>query len=102
LRSAQSDHDQALGLRLGCIDRGIAGSLFATRQGFVSPESFTFIETAIISRLSCSAAWEPGRHRAGARFFSLALPEWFRDLEEYRMVAFGAAMVLIMSGGPRD
>ena len=27
---------------------GFAGSFFATRQGFVSPESFTFIESAVI------------------------------------------------------
>ena len=25
-----------------------AGSFFATRQGFISPESFTFLESAII------------------------------------------------------
>ena len=27
---------------------GFAGSFFATRQAFISPESFTFIESAII------------------------------------------------------
>ena len=27
---------------------GFAGSFFATRQGFISPESFTFIESAVI------------------------------------------------------
>ena len=27
---------------------GFAGSFFATRQGFISPESFAFIESAII------------------------------------------------------
>jgi branched-chain amino acid transport system permease protein len=30
----------------------------------------------------------------------VGLPEWFRDLEEYRMVAFGTAMVLIMLWRP--
>ena len=33
---------------LGAMFAGFAGSFFATRQGFVSPESFTFMESAII------------------------------------------------------
>ena len=32
----------------GAMFGGLAGSFFATRQGFISPESFTFIESAII------------------------------------------------------
>jgi branched-chain amino acid transport system permease protein len=33
---------------LGAPVGGFAGAFFATRQGFISPESFTFIESAII------------------------------------------------------
>ena len=33
---------------LGAMFGGFAGAFFATRQGFISPESFTFIESAII------------------------------------------------------
>ena len=33
---------------MGAMFGGFAGSFFATRQGFISPESFTFIESAII------------------------------------------------------
>ncbi|HAT35705.1 MAG TPA: branched-chain amino acid ABC transporter permease, partial [Rhodospirillaceae bacterium] len=33
---------------VGAMFAGFAGSFFATRQGFISPESFTFIESAII------------------------------------------------------
>ena len=33
---------------IGAMFGGLAGSFFATRQGFISPESFTFIESAII------------------------------------------------------
>src|SRR5581483_939248 len=33
---------------LGAMFAGFAGSFFAVRQGFVSPESFTFIESATI------------------------------------------------------
>ena len=33
---------------LGAMFGGFAGAFFATRQGFISPESFTFMESAII------------------------------------------------------
>jgi branched-chain amino acid transport system permease protein len=36
-----------------------------------------------------------------AAILLVGLPEWFRELEDYRMVAFGAAMVLIMLWRPR-
>ena len=35
---------------------GFAGAFFAVRQGFVRPESFTFIESATCSRSSCWVA----------------------------------------------
>src|SRR3546814_4419931 len=33
---------------IGAMFGGFAGSFFATRQGFISPESFSFIESAVI------------------------------------------------------
>ena len=33
---------------IGAMFGGFAGSFFATKQGFISPESFIFIESAII------------------------------------------------------
>ena len=34
----------------GAMFGGFAGAFFATRQGFISPESFTFMESAIDPR----------------------------------------------------
>jgi len=31
----------------------------------------------------------------------IGLPEWFREIQEFRMLAFGALMVLIMTWRPR-
>jgi len=86
---------------LGALIAGIAGSLFATRQGFVSPESFTFIETAIILAIVVLGGMGSQAGIVLAAILLVGLPEWFRDLEEYRMVAFGAAMVLIMLWRPK-
>ncbi len=80
---------------------GFAGSFFATRQGFVSPESFTFIESAIVLAIVVLGGMGSQLGIVLAAIILIGLPEWFRDLAEYRMLAFGAAMVLIMLWRPR-
>jgi branched-chain amino acid transport system permease protein len=86
---------------LGAGIAGLAGSFFAARQGFISPESFTFTETAIILAIVVLGGMGSQLGIVAAAILLVGLPEWFRDLEEYRMVAFGAAMVLIMVWRPR-
>jgi len=44
----QYDDDQAHGLGTGAMFGGFAGAFFATRQGFISPEPFTFQESALV------------------------------------------------------
>jgi branched-chain amino acid transport system permease protein len=43
-----TDQHQAHRLRHRAMFGGFAGAFFAARQGFISPESFTFIESAVI------------------------------------------------------
>ncbi|MGQ0741157.1 MAG: high-affinity branched-chain amino acid ABC transporter permease LivM [Alphaproteobacteria bacterium] len=85
---------------LGASFAGIAGSFFATRQGFISPESFTFIESAIILAIVVLGGMGSQVGIVLAAIILVGLPEWFRELAQYRMVAFGAAMVLIMMWRP--
>ncbi|NYZ11703.1 high-affinity branched-chain amino acid ABC transporter permease LivM [Azospirillum sp. RWY-5-1] len=80
---------------------GFAGSFFATRQGFISPESFTFIESAIILAIVVLGGMGSQVGVVVATFIVIGLPEMFRELEQYRMVAFGMGMVLIMLWRPR-
>ncbi len=86
---------------LGAMFGGFAGCFFATRQGFISPESFTFIESAII--LMCVVLGGRGSQLGVvlAAVLVIGIPEFFRELQEYRMLLFGAAMVLIMRYRPR-
>ena len=98
----------------GAMFGGLAGCFFATRQGFVSPESFTFIESAIIlaivvlggmgSQLGVAIAavvmvggFEALRHTAGLQ----AIFGSDFDPSLYRMLLFGIAMVGIMVWRPR-
>jgi branched-chain amino acid transport system permease protein len=80
---------------------GFAGSFFAAKQRFISPESFTFIESAIILSIVVLGGMGSQIGVVLASVLLIGLPEWFRDLGAYRMVTFGLAMVLIMVFRPR-
>ena len=86
---------------MGAMFGGIAGSFFATRQGFISPESFTFIESAIILAIVVLGGMGSQIGIVLAALLLIGLPEVFRELNQYRMLAFGLAMVAIMTWRPR-
>jgi len=86
---------------IGAMFGGFAGSFFATRQGFISPESFTFLESAIILAIVVLGGMGSQMGVVVAAVVLIGIPEYIRDLQEYRMLAFGAGMVLIMSWRPR-
>ncbi len=86
---------------VGAMFAGFAGSFFAAKQRFISPESFTFIESAIILAIVVLGGLGSQIGVVLASVLLIGLPEWFRDLGNYRMVAFGLAMVLIMVFRPR-
>ena len=86
---------------IGAMFAGFAGSFFAAKQRFISPESFVFIESAIILAIVVLGGMGSQIGVVLAAVLLIGLPEWFRDLGSYRMLAFGLAMVLIMVFRPR-
>lgn len=86
---------------IGAMFAGFAGSFFAARQGFVSPESFTFIESAIILAIVVLGGMGSQVGVALAALLLIGLPEVLRDLSLYRMLVFGGVMVLIMLWRPK-
>ena len=86
---------------LGALFGGFAGAFFATRQGFISPESFTFIESAIILAIVVLGGMGSQLGVVLAATLLIVLPELGRELAQYRMLVFGAAMVGIMVWRPR-
>ena len=86
---------------IGAMFAGFAGSFFAAKQRFVSPESFVFIESAIILAIVVLGGMGSQIGVVLAAALLIGLPEWFRELGSYRMIAFGLAMVLIMVFRPR-
>ena len=75
---------------------GVTGGLFAARQGFISPESFTFMDSAIVLAIVVLGG---AGNRIGivvAALVVIGAPELFRQFADYRMLVFGGAMVAIM------
>ncbi len=86
---------------IGAFFGGLGGSFFATRQGFISPESFTFIESAIILAIVVLGGMGSQIGVAVAAVVMIGGFEVFRELEEFRMLIFGLLMVAIMVWRPR-
>ncbi|MDN3274651.1 high-affinity branched-chain amino acid ABC transporter permease LivM [Frankia sp. RB7] len=85
----------------GAMFGGFAGAFFATRQGFISPESFTFQESALVLAIVVLGGMGSQLGVALAALTMIGGFELFRSLENYRMLVFGMAMVLIMIWRPR-
>ncbi len=99
---------------MGAMFAGFAGSFFAARQAFVSPESFTFIESATILGIVVLGGMGSQIGVAIAAILMIGGTEILRQLNflkdifgptfdptQYRMLLFGTAMVLIMIWRPR-
>ena len=86
---------------IGAMFGGFAGCFFATRQGFISPESFTFIESATILAIVVLGGMGSQLGVVLAALVLVTLPEFGRAFAEFRMLVFGAAMVAIMVWRPR-
>jgi branched-chain amino acid transport system permease protein len=93
---------------------GIAGAFFAARQNFISPESFTFMESAVILAIVVLGGMGSQIGVAVAAVAMIGGTEILRELDwlkrvfgndfdptQYRMLIFGMAMVVIMIWRPR-
>ncbi len=86
---------------IGAMFGGFAGAFFATRQGFISPESFVFMESALILAIVVLGGMGSQIGVAVAAFVMIGGFELFREFAQARMLLFGAAMVAIMVWRPR-
>ena len=85
-----------LAYAMGAIFGGIAGAFFSARMRFVSPESFSFLESAMVLSMVVLGGMASIPGIILGAFALIVLPEVFREIELYRMLAFGAAMTLMM------
>ncbi|MFO1431156.1 MAG: high-affinity branched-chain amino acid ABC transporter permease LivM [Candidatus Competibacteraceae bacterium] len=86
---------------LGASFGGFAGAFFAARQGFINPESFTFIESAIVLAIVVLGGMGSQVGVILAAVALTVLPEVARQFQEYRMLVFGLVMILMMIWRPQ-
>jgi branched-chain amino acid transport system permease protein len=99
---------------IGAMFGGFAGAFFAVRQGFVSPESFVFLESAVILAIVVLGGMGSLGGIAVAAIVMVGGTELLRQLdflkeifgssftpELYRMLIFGIAMIVVMLYKPR-
>lgn len=99
---------------IGAMFGGFAGSFFAARQGFVSPESFVFLESAVILSIVVLGGMGSLIGIAIAAIAMVGGTELLREMdflkhvfgpdftpELYRMLIFGLAMIIMMLVRPR-
>jgi branched-chain amino acid transport system permease protein len=99
---------------IGAFFGGLAGAFFTARQGFISPESVNFGESALILAIVVLGGMGSPIGVAIAAVVIIGGTEALRELEflkqlfgpdfnpaQYRMLLFGFAMVLIIVWKPR-
>ena len=99
---------------MGAMFAGFAGSFFAAREAFISPESFTFIKSATVLAIVVLGGMGSQIGVAIAAVAMIGGTEILRELDflkqifgstfdptQYRMLLFSLAMVLIMIWRPR-
>src|SRR6202000_2321298 len=99
---------------MGAMFAGFGGSFFAAREGFISPESFTFLESATILAIVVLGGMGSQIGVAIAAVAMIGGTEILRELAflkevfgpdfeptQSRMLLFGFAMVAIMVWRPR-
>lgn len=86
---------------LGAFWAGMVGVLFASKTTFINPASFTFMESAIILSIVVLGGMGSILGVILGAFILILMPEYLRAFSEYRMLAFGAAMVIMMIFRPQ-
>lgn len=86
---------------LGASWAGFGGVLFAAKTTFINPASFTFMESALILSVVVLGGLGSILGVILGACVLILLPEYLRSFNEYRMLIFGASMVLMMVFRPQ-
>lgn len=86
---------------LGSCWAGFAGVIFAAKTTFINPSSFTFMESAMILSMVVLGGMGSISGVIIAAVILIMAPEYLRAFSEYRMLIFGAIMVIMMIFRPQ-
>ncbi len=86
---------------LGATWAGMIGVIFAAKTTFVNPASFTFMESAMILSIVVLGGMGSIIGVIIGAFALILTPEYLRAFSDYRMLIFGAIMVIMMVFRPQ-
>ncbi len=86
---------------LGATWAGMVGVIFAAKTTFVNPASFTFLESAIILCIVVLGGMGSIVGVILGALVLILLPEYLRAFSDYRMLVFGAVLVIMMVFRPQ-
>ncbi|MCP3954253.1 MAG: branched-chain amino acid ABC transporter permease, partial [Desulfobacterales bacterium] len=81
---------------LGATWAGMGGVVFAAKTTFINPASFTIWESVMILCIVVLGGMGSILGVILGALFLILLPEYLRAFSEYRMLIFGAVLVLMM------
>lgn len=80
---------------------GVAGAIFAAKQGTITPDSFDFILSVTVLAMVVLGGLGSVRGAIVGSLLLGSLPELLRGFEQYRMLLFGLAMMVVMRLRPQ-
>ena len=87
---------KVLAFAVGGALAGAAGNLYAAKMTVIAPESFSFWESVVMFAIVILGGTGSIPGVFLGTFGMVVLPQLFRALADYRMLVFGAAMVVLM------
>lgn len=79
---------------------GLAGAIFAAKQGTITPDSFDFVLSVMVLAMVVLGGLGSTRGAIIGALLLGIMPELLREFNQYRMLLFGASMIAIMRWRP--
>ncbi len=87
---------KVIAFALGSVFAGVAGVVFAANTTFINPASFTIWESIIVLCIVVLGGMGSIPGVVVAALVLKLLPEYLRAFTEYRMLVFGAVLIIMM------
>ena len=94
-------HLKLLAQGCGGAIAGIAGAIFAAKQGTITPDSFDFVLSVMVLAMVVLGGLGSIRGTIVGALLLGSLPELLRGFEQYRMLVFGLSMIMVMRLRPQ-
>ncbi|MCC8180378.1 MAG: branched-chain amino acid ABC transporter permease [Planctomycetes bacterium] len=96
-----TDRYKLLAFAIGAVWAGFVGTIYASQMRTISPGSFNFWESVILFTIVILGGSGNQKGVLLGSFLVVGLPELFRGFQNYRMLFFGLALMVMMIFRPQ-